>query len=186
MKRIQLALLVFAGLTVVTGCGNIKENDTLIIGGADGPTSIFLSPDASETAGDEALDTAREEPSSPITGTWQTVSVAYEDNGTMYPEYYVQFSDTEIIYGHMKDDKFVKDHSDKIILYEEKEGGHYKVQAESSNGVPYTYQTSEEDGDMLEYYETWDEEEFPDAYRGGASLSRCPDQEMADPVSDDP
>ncbi len=74
----------------------------------------------------------------------------------------------------------------KIILYEEKEGGHYKVQAESSNGVPYTYQTSEEDGDMLEYYETWDEEEFPDAYRGGASLSRCPDQEMADPVSDDP
>ena len=78
MKRIQLALLVLAGLTVVTGCGNIKENDTLIIGGADGPTSIFLSPDASETAGDEALNTAREEPSSPITGTWQTVSVGYE------------------------------------------------------------------------------------------------------------
>ena len=61
MKKIRLALLVLAGLTVVTGCGNIKENDTLIIGGADGPTSIFLSPNASETAVDEAVDTAQED-----------------------------------------------------------------------------------------------------------------------------
>ncbi len=35
---------------------------------------------------------------------------------------------------------------------------------------------------MLEYYETWDESEFPDAYRGGASLIRRPVRETADPA----
>ncbi len=34
-------------------------------------------------------------------------------------------------------------------------------------------QTSESDENVLEYYETWNEEEFPDTYSGGASLSRC-------------
>lgn len=41
-----------------------------------------------------------------------------------------------------------------------------------------TWQTAsigyEMDGEMQpEYYETWNEEEFGDAYRGGSSLSRC-------------
>ena len=45
-------------------------------------------------------------------------------------------------------------------------------QAEAANGVQYTYQTCESDENILEYYETWKEEEFPDMYRGGASLSR--------------
>ena len=108
-----------------------------------------------------------------ITGTWQTASMVYEEDGTIYPEYYVQFTDTEIKYGHMKDGVFAIDHSDKINLMEQTANGGYKIQAMGSNGVQYTYQTAESDKDILEYYETWKEDEYPDAYRGGASLSKC-------------
>ena len=110
---------------------------------------------------------------SALTGTWQTVSMGYEADETIQPEYYVQFTDSDINYGHMKDGAFVLDHSDKIRLLEDTTAGGYRIQAESSNGTPYTYQTSEEDADLLEYYETWDEADFPEMYRAGASLSRC-------------
>ena len=112
-------------------------------------------------------DTARS-----ITGTWQTASMAYEADGTMYPEYYVRFTDSEILYGHMKNGDFIPDHSDKIIHLEMTASDGFKVQAEAANGVQYTYQTSASDRDILEYYETWNEGSFPEMYRGGASLSR--------------
>lgn len=108
-----------------------------------------------------------------LAGTWQTASVGYELDGTMQPEYYVQFTDAEILYGHMKDGAFVVDHADKIASLEKTVAGGFIVRAESSNGVKYTYQTAESDPDVLEYYETWQEEEFSELYRGGASLSRC-------------
>ena len=114
--------------------------------------------------------TAESRPS--VTGVWQTASMAYEADGSMYPEYYVWFTDTDIVYGHMKDGEFVFDHSDKISLLQETAAGRFKVQATGSNGVQYTYQTSEGDDSVLEYYETWREEDFPAMYRGGASLSR--------------
>ena len=107
-----------------------------------------------------------------LSGTWQTASIGYEDNGSMQPEFYVQFTGTEVIYGHMKDGEFVTDHSDTIKLMEESEAGGYRVQAEAANGVRYTYQTSESDKDILEYFESWNEDDFPETYRGGASLSR--------------
>ena len=110
---------------------------------------------------------------SAVTGTWQTASMGYEDDETIQPEYYVQFTDSDINYGHMKNGAFVLDHSDKIIFLENTAAGGYRIQAESSNGTQYTYQTSEEDADLLEYYETWNEAEFPEMYRAGASLSRC-------------
>ena len=73
----------------------------------------------------------------------------------------------------MKDGAFVPDHADKIILLAENAAGGFKVQAEASNGVRYTYQSCESDDTVLEYFETWNEDEFPEMYRGGASLSRC-------------
>ena len=82
------------------------------------------------------------------------------------------FTDTDIVYGHMKDGEFVFDHSDKISLLQETAAGRFRVQATGSNGVQYTYQTSEGDDSVLESYETWREEDFPAMYRGGASLSR--------------
>ena len=117
----------------------------------------------------EVMESRRE---NGLTGTWQTASVGYEADGTMQPEYYVCFTDTEILYGHMKDGAFVLDHSDRIVRFEKTAAGGYRVQAEASNGVQYTYQTCESDDAVLEYYETWQEEAFAETYRGGASLSR--------------
>ena len=125
---------------------------------------------AAETAAPAAVTDSRAE--SPLHGTWQTASMGFEADGTMVPEYHVQFTDSEIVYGHMKDGAFVPDHSDKIARMEETAAGGCRVQAEASNGVQYTYQTSEGDNSILEYFETWNENEFPDMYRGGASLSR--------------
>lgn len=48
---------------------------------------------------------------SAITGTWQTASIGYEDGETIQPEYYVQFTDSDINYGHMKNGAFVLDHA---------------------------------------------------------------------------
>ena len=107
------------------------------------------------------------------TGTWQTASMGYEADGTMHPEYYVQFTDSEIRYGHLKDGAFVLDHTDRIVSLEGTAAGGSRIRAEASNGAQYTYQTCESDENVLEYFETWREEDFPEMYRGGASLSRC-------------
>ena len=105
--------------------------------------------------------------------TWQTASIGYADDGSMQPEYYVRFSDSDILYGHLKNGQFVLDHSDKIVALEETPTGGFRVQAQASNGAQYTFRTCESDDTILEYYETWREEEFAEMYRGGASLSRC-------------
>ena len=107
-----------------------------------------------------------------ITGTWQTASMVTSDDETISPEYYVQFTDSSINYGHMKDGEFVLAYSDQITILDETAAGGFIVQAESSNGIQYTYQTCESDNDVLEYYETWNEEDFPQMYKGGASLSK--------------
>ena len=108
-----------------------------------------------------------------IPGTWQTASVVSEEDGTAHPAYYVQFTDSEILYGHMKDGAFVIDHTDTVSRFEKNAAGGFKVQAAAANGVQYTFRTSESDNDVMEYYETWNEAAFSDSYRGGASLSRC-------------
>ena len=108
-----------------------------------------------------------------IPGTWQTASIVSENDGTAHPEYYVRFTDSEILYGHMRDGAFVLDHSDKIVRLEETAAGGFKVQAEAANGVQYSFQTSKSDDTIMEYYETWNEADFPAMYRGGSSLSRC-------------
>ena len=157
MKKVFTAVLALALIIGTVGCGAKKDDDVTIIGGADGPTSVFLAAKLGESA---------------ISGTWQTASIGYEEDGEMQPEYYVQFGDSQIIYGHMQDGDFVPDHSDNIALIEQLESGGYRVQAESEKGVQYTYQTAESDENIMEYYETWNEDEFPDKYSGSASLSR--------------
>ncbi len=157
MKRIIVAALMLTMIIGTVGC-SAKKGDTTIIGGADGPTSVFQATKVGDPV---------------ISGTWQTASIGYEADGEMQPEYYVQFGDAEIIYGHMENNDFVPDHYDCISLFEELEAGRYKIQAEADNGVKYTYQSSEEDANILEYYETWNEDEFSEKYSGGASLSKC-------------
>ena len=108
-----------------------------------------------------------------IPGTWQTVSIVMTDDENMEPEYYVQFTGSDVIYGHMSDGKFVQEYTDKIFASKELASGGYMIKAMNSSGVEYTYLTSESDATILEYYETWDEFDYADKYFGGSSLSKC-------------
>ncbi len=111
----------------------------------DEPTSISLVSNESEPV---------------ISGTWQTASIGYEADGKMQPEYYVQFSDSEIIYGHMEKNYFIPEYFDSISQFEEMAEGGYIIQAESENGVQYTYKSAEGDENILEYYATWTTKNF--------------------------
>lgn len=107
-----------------------------------------------------------------ITGTWATGSWGYEYYGKSQPEYYVQFTDSEIVYLHENGDTLVPDHSNRIKSIEEIGPDRYRIKAESESGYQYTYQTDDDDPDILCYYSTWDENEFPHEYSGGSSLTR--------------
>ena len=165
MKKYIILMLSLTVMLGAVGCGAKENGNAEIIGGADGPTSIFLASNAGEQEPADDIELS-------IPGTWQTASVGYVDGDDMQPDYYVRFTDAEIVYGHMKDGTFALDHSDEIREIEKTDDGRYKVKAESAEGVQYTYCTSETDTDVLEYYETWNEDEFSDMYRGGASLSK--------------
>ena len=159
---IILSLIIIFG---ITGCNNKKADNKEIIGGADAPTTIVL----------ESNDDSDNTPA--ITGTWVTASMGYEYFGTSQPEYYVQFSDSEINYLHMKEEELVIDHSNKIVSIEETSPGIYIIQAETANGGQYSYKTDENDVDQLNYYSTWDKADFPNTYSGGSSLSRIDEKE---------
>ena len=165
MKKILLTALLMITVGTV-GCGAKADKDVAIIGGADGPTSVFL---ASNTEEGEITD----DPALAITGTWQTASIGYMDGDDMQPEYYVQFTSTQIVYGHMTNGSFTPEFSDKIFDSEELASGGYMIKAINSSGIKYTYLTSESDDTILEYYETWDEFDYADKYFGGSSLSKC-------------
>lgn len=150
----------------------IYDDGTGTIAFQDDGTFIWHE-DQSESGTDLVFQFVPASSGSFIPGTWQTASVSIDDDGMMNPEYHVQFTDQEIIYGHRKEGDFVPDHSDAISSVEKTDTGGWRVQAEASNGVQYTYQTSENDENVMEYYETWREEAFPEMYRGGASLNRC-------------
>lgn len=149
MNRVITTALLLTVVIGTAGCG---------AGKADEPAPAVL----------EQVESKNE-----IPGTWQTVSIGYDVDGELQPEYYVRFDSSQIVYGHMKDGDFVPDHSDEICSSEMTAAGGRRVQAQNARGVRYTYQTSEEDEGILEYYETWDEDAFPDNYSGGASLILC-------------
>ena len=141
----------------LVGCGSTNATETEIIGGADGPTSTFLASKESKAL---------------IPGTWETGSMGYEYYGELQPEYYVQFSDSEIIYGHMKKGEFIKDHADKITSFEELPTGGYEVRVDRADGSYYKYTTYEGDENILEYHWT-ESKDGPENYSGGASLEKC-------------
>lgn len=155
-----LAALAVLGILLVSVALSVR-------GGKTGPSA----PAGTGTGAAEETAAGGETPLA-LSGTWQTASMGFAADGSMQPEYDVQFTDTAICYGHRADGEFVPDHADPIVRLDKLASGGYRVQAEAANGVRYTYQTSEGDENVLEYYETWDEADFPDMYRGGASLSR--------------
>lgn len=135
-----------------------------------GKLDVFFGP---ATDSMDLIFTTSETVEVKIPGTWQTASMVLGADGDISPEHYVQFTDSSINYGHMKDGEFVLDYSDRIALLDETTAGGFIVQAESSNGIKYTYKTCESENEILEYYESWNEAEFPQMYRGGASLRKC-------------
>ncbi len=109
----------------------------------------------------------------PPDGIWETASMGYEYYGISQPEYYVEFTDTEVQYEHEKDGELVLDHANKIVSLEKTETGGYLIQVETPSGEQYSYRTCDSDEDVLEYHATWDEEDFPHQYSAGASLWKC-------------
>ena len=137
------------------------------------PVLLFWVMLAGCSSSQSSTEDSTPKPAAGIQGTWQTASMGYECNGTFQPEYYVQFTGSEIVYGHMKNGEFVPEFSDQIIHLEEISDGVFKIQAESSGGAQYTYRTSENDPLVLDYFGSWKDEDFPETYSGGASLRRC-------------
>lgn len=103
--------------------------------------------------------------------TWQTNSIVTEGE-TAGPEYYVKFhigEKAEAEYGAFNNNEFTPDHSAKIVSAHKNDSGNYVINMASEEGK-YSYLWC---GDYIEYYETWDESEFADMYRGGASLTKA-------------
>ena len=171
--------LFIAGVVIasgITACGNNSDsgNQTDV---ATVEQESIPDQEASEETSEEVSEDNFAAQELSIPGIWQTVSIGYVDADSMQPEYYVRFTDSEIQYGHMKEGEFSLEYSDKISTIEVTTGGGFRVQAENANGVKYTYQTSEDDSMLLEYYGTWDENEFAENYSGSSSLTSCEEKE---------
>jgi hypothetical protein len=166
MKKKVIAAISLATLLCIAGCGANKEVSN-IIGGADEPTSIFVASKVDDE-GEKDI----------FSGFWQTASMGHEFYGTYQPMYYVKFDGWEIHYGHMKDEEFVEEFTDEISSLDEFEAGRYIIKAQTESGAKYTYYTSEEDKNILEYFGTWDEDDYLETYSGSSSLLRCQDAEI--------
>ena len=176
MKKSIIAILLACTLLMV-GCGS-QQADTKEVATEETDVNEASTSEESTVGEDasavesatESEDTSSE--SATLSGTWETVSNGYEYNGEIQPEYYVQFTENKVNYGHMKDGEFELEYSDDISDVSTVSDGLYRVQAVTADGAQYTYQTSESDGDTLEYYGTWNEEEYGDTYSGSSSLVR--------------
>lgn len=156
MKKLVLLVVGVLLCISITACGTVKE-----------------SKESGANTESETEPENMENETETIVGMWQTVSIGYAEGDSLQPMYYVQFTDSEVKYGHLADGAFSLDHADKIESIEKLADGRYRVQAETVLGIKYTYQTSEGDPTIMEYYETWEESEFPAKYSGSASLMRC-------------
>ena len=160
MKKLLVVALAITTVFGIVGCGANSESSN---------ATTIEDKDSTAVESGESTDGLES-----VLGTWQAASISYATgDGDMQPEYYVQFVDSEIKYGHMADDEFVLDHTDTINSIDVISEGKIRIQAESDNGIKYTYQTGENDDNVLEYYETWNEDEFSEMYQGSASLSKA-------------
>ena len=140
------------------GAGRDEVGDNL------GATDIIASENPTDNKDAAASDA--------IPGTWQTASMSSNADGTLAPSRYIQFTSADIKYGQMKDGAFVEEYSDKITKLEKTAAGGFIVQAESSNGVKYTFKTSDTDVNTMEYYETWTESEYAEKYSASGSITK--------------
>ena len=78
MKRRYLALGILTLAMVLTGCGSNTESDVTIIGGADGPTSVFLAAKIDEDDTEEAKEIAMT-----LSIDGKEMPVTWEDNASV-------------------------------------------------------------------------------------------------------
>lgn len=191
MKKLLVLPLTAILLFGMAGCAANKEVTPISTGSSEnqviavesqseakadlneGGTVAVSSENPSGSDAGDAGDKTAEDDSLAIPGTWQAASVVSSGDDSMAPAFYVQFTKTEICYGHMTDGQFVKEYSDKITRFDKTIDGHYLVQAESAKAGQYTFKTSESDTSIMEYYSTWADAEFADKYIGGSSISKC-------------
>lgn len=171
MRKSIVALLLVCTFLMV-GCGSKTSNKDAVTENESVESTVDDQSTENRIAEDEASVESADSESAFLDGTWETVSNGYEYDGEVQPEYYVQFTEDKVNYGHMKDGAFELEYSDDISDFSSVSGGAYKIQAETADGAQYTYQSSESDTDTLEYYGTWDENEYGDTYSGSASLVR--------------
>ncbi len=181
---VRVVVLIFAGI-FLSACGSkpksaddtqpsaeeAAQEDISETKNAAPSEDIKRERETEETSAESEHDSKKDIPEE-LKGIWETGSNGYEYYGTPQAEYYVRFDDGIISFGHMKDDEFLLEYYDIIQSLEKTRWGGYRIQAEASNGNQYTYQTSEEDPNVLDYFYTWDEDEFMDKYSGGSSLFR--------------
>ena len=189
MKKILIATLSTAMVLGMAGCATQQEVYTAATSAPD--ASVVLTDDQVDKSlgggqdelgdnlgGSDAVvteatsDKADPLASDTIPGTWQTASMTSNAEGMAEPSRYLQFTATDIKYGQMKDGAFVEEYADKISKLEKTAAGGFIVQAESSNGVKYTFKTSETDVNTMEYYETWTESEYAEKYSASGSITK--------------
>ena len=159
-KRIMIFMLTMAIGASIIGCGASSDNTAseTAISSTQEPSSETSSEPSSET--------------SSIEGIWGSNSISGE-NDNFPATYYVQFTDSTIDYGHMTNSgKFEVDFSNKISAIIEVSPGVFCVQAKTDDGRPYTYQTNEDDHSIMDYYSTWDKNEYDSNYSASDSISK--------------
>jgi hypothetical protein len=107
-----------------------------------------------------------------LEGMWVTASMVPDADGEVAPEWHVEFAGDVINYGHLKDEEFAVDHSDEVECQTADSEGNVMVQAVTADGIQYTYKISASDKDVLEYYESWNEDDFDSTYSASGSLTR--------------
>ena len=177
-KTCSLLAITIALVVSISACGD-NEKQAQEEQSAESETAEFEENGATveedfyatstEAAVTDALSVAPE-----LEGTWTTASQT-EYYGTPQPEHYVRFTDSEILYEHMKDGEFILDYSCKIVSIEKIAEGKYIVKAETSEGGRYTYKTSDEDNNFMWYYMTWNEDEFSENLSGSSSIGKIDD-----------
>ena len=176
MKKRSLVLMMTIAMGVsIIGCGASSNSESEVKNQVEtSATEGTTQNDSTVTVNeDEDTNTLSTQETTFVGGIWGTNSISGENEN--YPaSYYVQFTDSEVNFGHMSSEgKFEVEYSDKISSITELSPGIYCVQAETDDGHQFTYQTNEDDKTIMDYYSTWDESEFGDNYSGSYSISKC-------------
>ena len=139
-NKVRLIILILVAITVV-GCGPKTESDVTIIGGADGPTSIFLAAKIDDAETEEGKETAMT-----LSIDGKEMPVTWEDNDsvkdlkelcplTVNMSMYGGFEQVGSIGRSIsKDDEQITTESGDIVLY----SGNQIVVFYGSNSWAYT------------------------------------------------